>query len=171
MWAQGLATSLYTHRPKQKARVGVGREHRDGGIKRDIQTETFKHFDCRNKLTIDMHSLESFPHRASAVIRHSHMHSQREGGKGSTMQPKGETHSSIPGECSTYSKRSVMTNHVREVGDRDGRDTPNQNTDVCHKIVRFNWLRWPMFTCGFWSIHCTSTAQHPIYQYIPQHIN
>lgn len=36
-----------------------------------------------------------------------------------TIAPKRETEARIPGECCTYSKQRVMTNHVK---DRDGRD-------------------------------------------------
>lgn len=49
-----------------------------------------------------------------------------------TIAPKWETEARIPGECCTYSKQSVMTNHVR---DTDGRDTSNQYPDVYHKII------------------------------------
>lgn len=113
MWAQGLATSLYTHRPRQKKKEREGGEgtQRWCGIKRDIQTRSesereVKHFDNRNKLTSYIYML-SF----SSNVWHACVCS--EGGKESTIGPKWETQASVPGECCTYSKQSVKAYHVR----------------------------------------------------------
>lgn len=140
MWAQGLATSLCTHRPwHKKKREGT---QRDGVVLR----ETFRQGQSqRQKSSTSATGMDELLAKIGyGLPPHWHKHKLlslsnfspqsnvwhacvclQTGGlehNGACRVRHGRAFTRIPGECSTSSKQGIMTHHVRRVGDTEWRE-------------------------------------------------